>query len=48
MLHRDQPANEPYESELGSVVRSWADAQTGAIALELQSPLDAPGMDSTP
>ncbi len=50
MQIRSRPGNEPYESrdlELGSVVQSWADEQTGAVDLQLDGPLEAPGMDPT-
>jgi hypothetical protein len=46
----DQRANEPYESRdlaLGRVLRSWADANATSLSLELEGPLDAPGMDAT-
>jgi hypothetical protein len=44
----DQRANEPYESRdlaLGHVLRSWTDANATSLSLELEGPLDAPGMD---
>jgi hypothetical protein len=50
MQPRDQPADEPFESqdlELGSALSSWAETRSGALVPNLQGPLDAPGMDST-
>jgi hypothetical protein len=50
MSPRDVPANEPFESldlELGSTLGAWADAHASSLALDLEGPLDAPGMDPT-
>ncbi|GAA3339804.1 hypothetical protein GCM10020358_24900 [Amorphoplanes nipponensis] len=50
MQLRIQPADEPYESrdlELGVALRSWAAAQSSALAVKLDGPLEAPGMDPT-
>jgi hypothetical protein len=47
---RDVPADEPFESRdlaLGRTLRSWADAHATLLDLELEGPLDAPGMDPT-
>lgn len=46
----DQRAREPAESrdqELGAALRAWADARPGSLEIQLQGPLDAPGMDPT-
>ncbi|MGX6605786.1 hypothetical protein ACWKSP_27180 [Micromonosporaceae bacterium Da 78-11] len=50
MQSRDQPADEPFESqdlELGSALSSWAESHSGSLSMTLQGPLDAPGMDPT-
>jgi hypothetical protein len=50
MPPRVVPADEPFESrdlELGRTLRSWADAHATSLDLELEGPLDAPGMDPT-
>jgi len=50
MPPREQPADEPYESrdrDLGRTLRSWTDTHEGPLDLELDGPLDAPGMDPT-
>jgi hypothetical protein len=50
MPPRNVPADEPFESrdlELGCTLRSWADAHATSLDLELEGPLDAPGMDPT-
>jgi hypothetical protein len=50
MPSREQPAAEPYESrdlELGRSLRSWTEVHATSLDLELEGPLDAPGMDPT-
>ncbi|WP_433200906.1 hypothetical protein ACQP00_29605 [Dactylosporangium sp. CS-047395] len=50
MPPREVPAEEPFESRdlaLGRALRSWADAHATSMDLELEGPLDAPGMDPT-
>lgn len=50
MPPRVGPADEPFESrdlELGRTLLSWADAHATSLDLELEGPLDAPGMDPT-
>ncbi|MEU7903608.1 hypothetical protein [Actinoplanes sp. NPDC049118] len=46
----EQAADEPNEGrdlEVGLSLRSWAEAHAASLNLELEGPLDAPGMDPT-
>jgi len=50
MPPRCTPADEPYESldlELGRALQSWTDGHSTSLGLEIDGPLEAPGMDPT-